>query len=48
MNIIDRFITGIGYGATAYGAVMFFAGMLLLLIGIIGAIIHAVGKDDDE
>ncbi len=51
MTIIDRFMVGVGYGATALGFLMFLGIVFVVLVMLAGAITTFAAKveeDDDE
>lgn len=48
MTIFDWFIQGLGYGACAVGAVLLFASVFGIMIGVIGAMLNAFDREDAD
>lgn len=48
MNILDRFMMGLGYGATALGFLAMVISVGGLLLGMAGVLINAVEGEDDD
>ena len=48
MTIIDRFMVGVGYGATALGIILILGAFFVFLCSLAAIFGRAFGEDEDE